>query len=123
MSRLQSPKVKVLVHACVRMYSDEPKRVIYVDPFKVATAAHDADVIFVTHPHGDHFSEKAIAKVSKADTVLVSVEDCRALAQEAGFTGDRFVCIAPGQKFVVRGIAAEAVPAYNVGKEIGRAHV
>ena len=116
MSRLQSPKVKVLVHACVRMYSDEPKRVIYVDPFKVATAAHDADVIFVTHPHGDHFSEKAIAKVSKADTVLVSVEDCRALAQEVGFTGDRFVCIAPGQKFVVRGITAEAVPAYNVGK-------
>ena len=60
MSRLQSPKLKVLVHACVRMYSDEPKRVVYVDPFKVAIAAHDADVIFVTHPHGDHFSEKDI---------------------------------------------------------------
>ena len=116
MSRLQSPKLKVLVHACVRMYSDEPKRVVYVDPFKVAIAAHDADVIFVTHPHGDHFSEKDIAKLAKDDTVLVSVEDCRAQAAAAGFTGERFVCVAPGQKIEVRGITAEAVPAYNVGK-------
>ena len=116
MSRLQSPKLKVLVHACVRMYSDEPKRVVYVDPFKVAIAAHDADVIFVTHPHGDHFSEKDIKKLSKPDTVLVRVEDCRAQAEAAGFSGDRFVSVAPGQKIEVRGLTAEAVPAYNVGK-------
>lgn len=116
MSRLQSPKAKVLVHACVRIYSEEPKRVIYVDPYKVATATHDADVIFVTHPHGDHFSEKDIAKVAKDDTVLVSVEDCRGMAVEAGFNGERFVSIAPWQEFEVRGVHAKAVPAYNVGK-------
>ena len=109
-------KVKVLVHACVRIESANPSRVIYVDPYMLTDAPHDADIIFSTHPHGDHFNPDAIAKVAKADTVIVSVADCRDLAKKAGYKGDRFVCIAPGQKVTVRGISAQAVPAYNVGK-------
>ena len=116
MSGIDGSNVKVLVHACVRMESTSPKRVIYVDPYMLTDAPHDADIIFVTHSHGDHFSADDIAKVANGKTVLVSVATCRKLAKNAGFKGDRFVCVSPGQKVVVRGIAAEAVPAYNVGK-------
>lgn len=34
----------------------EGTKVIYFDPFKITEEKHDADIIFVTHEHYDHFS-------------------------------------------------------------------
>ena len=27
---------------------------LYFDPFKISTAEHDADIVFITHAHYDH---------------------------------------------------------------------
>lgn len=32
------------------------EKVLYFDPFKVAEEKHDADFVFITHDHYDHFS-------------------------------------------------------------------
>lgn len=47
-------------------------KVIYFDPFKIIDAKHDADVVFVTHEHFDHFSPEDIGKVSNNNTLLVA---------------------------------------------------
>ena len=47
-------------------------KVVYFDPFKIAEERHDADFIFVTHEHYDHFSPEDIRKVSKEQTILVA---------------------------------------------------
>ena len=49
----------------------EATKVIYFDPFKITEEKHDADIIFITHEHYDHFSPDDIRKVSKENTVLV----------------------------------------------------
>ncbi len=38
--------------------------VIYVDPFEMEEAPHDAAFIMITHDHYDHFSPESIEKVS-----------------------------------------------------------
>ena len=44
---------------------------VWFDPFRVADAPCDADVVFVTHDHYDHFSPEDIHRVMKPDAVLV----------------------------------------------------
>ena len=38
-------------------------KTIYFDPLEIEGAPHDADLIFVTHEHYDHFSPEDIQKV------------------------------------------------------------
>ncbi len=46
-------------------------KTIYFDPLEIEGTPHDADLIFVTHEHYDHFSPEDIQKVLKADTQLI----------------------------------------------------
>ena len=45
--------------------------VIYTDPYMIDQSYHDADIILLTHPHGDHLSYNDIEKVLKNDTVFI----------------------------------------------------
>ena len=58
---------------------------VWFDPFRVADAPCDADVVFVTHDHYDHFSPEDIHRVMKPGGVLVLPETCVAAALRAGF--------------------------------------
>ena len=53
--------VRFVKHGCVCFESDDA--VVYVDPYKVPDDAHDADLIVITHSHGDHYSPEDIARV------------------------------------------------------------
>ena len=92
------------------------EKVVYVDPFQVSGAAHDADVILLTHDHYDHFSADDIAKVVKDDTTIVAPEkmakEAKALVPQNG----AFVKVAPNQSLTVKDIPIETVPSYNLNK-------
>ena len=49
-------------------------KVIYIDPFEMESAPHDASFILITHDHYDHFSPASIEKVACPGTVLVVPE-------------------------------------------------
>ena len=89
---------------------------VWFDPFRVADAPCDADVVFVTHDHYDHFSPEDIRRVMKPDAVLVLPESCRAAALEAGFSASQLLPVRAGEHYTVKGIPFTAVPAYNIGK-------
>ena len=44
--------IDVLCHSSIRIEED---KIIYVDPFKIEQKYNDADYIFCTHSHYDHF--------------------------------------------------------------------
>jgi len=100
-----------LGHASVRMAGE---RTIYVDPFQIGQNYLDADVIFITHSHHDHFSPEDIRLVKKQDTVLVLPPDSESLAAELGWHNT--VTATAGMKEIVAGVSFVAVPAYNIGK-------
>ena len=89
---------------------------VWFDPFRVADAPCDADVVFVTHDHYDHFSPEDIHRVMKPDAVLVLPETCVAAALRAGFASAQLLPVRPGEAYTVKDLPFTAVPAYNLGK-------
>ena len=87
------------------------EKTVYVDPWKLAANAEKADVILVTHEHRDHFSPDDIAKISRADTVVV------APAAVTGKLSGNVVTVKAGDTLSAAGIAIEVVPAYNPNKK------
>ena len=58
---------------------------IYIDPFKISEAFHDAAYVFITHDHYDHFSPEDIEKVSNDKTILIVPEKMEKTAHPADF--------------------------------------
>ncbi len=106
--------INVLCHSSIRIAKD---KVIYIDPFKVTKEYNDADIIFCTHSHYDHFSEEDIVKVKKEDTILVIPADCLEKAKVLGFSTNNILVVEPKKKYKVLGMNFETVPAYNLEKD------
>ena len=106
-------QITVNAHSSVRIETEG--KVLYIDPFRLTESPRDADVIFFTHSHFDHFSPEDVAKVCKAETVFVLPET---MAAEAAQTteGHELVAVAPAVRKSAAGVAFETVPAYNPGK-------
>jgi len=83
---------------------------VYFDPYELEGENPEADLILVSHDHGDHCSPEDIAQIQGSDTVIVTV----ASAADK-LSGDVRV-LEPGDTIQVRGIEVHAVPAYNVNK-------
>jgi L-ascorbate metabolism protein UlaG (beta-lactamase superfamily) len=85
-------------------------KIIHVDPVKRYadyTTLPKADIILVTHEHGDHFDPSAIDIIKKEGTDLIFTEKCRE-KYPSGQT------MKNGEVRTVLGIRIEAVPAYNI---------
>lgn len=93
------------------------EKVIYFDPFKITDAAKDADIIFITHEHFDHFSPEDIAKVVSDNTVFAVPASMEKAALASGILKDKLVTLTPDTKTEVCGIPVETIPAYNPGKK------
>lgn len=103
-------------HSSIRCRCDSGT-VLWFDPFRVADAPHDGDVIFVTHDHYDHLSPEDIRRVMKPDAVIVLPETCVDTAVAAGFLPAQLFPVQPGKAYHVEDITFETVAAYNIGKK------
>ncbi len=84
--------------------------VIHVDPVSREAdyeVMPDADVVLVTHAHGDHLDPDAIARIRTPETEIVVGPSCAAEVDGA-------VVLESGQTTTVAGFPLEAVPAYNI---------
>ena len=87
-------------------------KIIHVDPvFSYAdyTKMPKADLILVTHEHGDHLDDVAIQDLTKEGTVIVCTKKCK---EQANLDGS--IIMNNGDTETVQGITIEAVPAYNI---------
>jgi len=101
-------EVKLLTHSSIKIAGE---RILYFDPYEIAEEWHDADMIFVTHDHFDHFSPKDIQKVKKESTLLIMPECMKEQGKKAGIADIKYVC--PGDVVEVEGITIQAIAAYN----------
>ena len=106
--------VEVLCHSSIRIVKE---KTIYIDPFRTEKEYNDADVIFITHDHWDHYSEEDINKVRKEATVIVIPKDIKNKAMENGFEEGNICIVEPDREYEVAGIKFETVPAYNTNKK------
>jgi L-ascorbate metabolism protein UlaG (beta-lactamase superfamily) len=84
---------------------------VYIDPWQLGKGAPPADVVLVSHEHGDHFNRSDIASVSTPQTVVVGPAEVT-----DKLVGLETRTVAPGQTVEVVGVKVRAVPAYNLNK-------
>lgn len=84
--------------------------VIYFDPYEIKSRT-PADIIFISHEHFDHCSPADVGKIQKGDTVIVT--DVASATKLQG----NVKAMKAGDRFTVKGVEVEAVPAYNVNKQ------
>ena len=106
--------IQVLCHSSIKISKG---KVIYIDPFKIDENYNDADIIFITHDHYDHFSEEDIDKIKKEDTVIIVPEELLTKALRKGFKKDNIITVEPNKKYMVEEMKFETIPAYNTNKK------
>jgi L-ascorbate metabolism protein UlaG (beta-lactamase superfamily) len=84
--------------------------VVYFDPWRLPQGLPQADIVFVSHEHGDHCSPQDVETVSGPHTVIVASQTAAPKLR-----GDVRV-MRPGDKLTIGKVTVEAVPAYNVNK-------
>ena len=105
--------VEVLYHSSIRITGN---KIIYIDPFKINGNSDDADLIFITHDHYDHYSEEDIDKVRNENTIIIASQDLSPKLLKRGIKKDYIIGVEPSKKYTVQGINFETIPAYNLGK-------
>ena len=114
--------IKVLCHSSIR-FEDKENGIIYFDPYEIDKNYNDADYIFITHSHYDHFSPEDISKVKKDTTKIIvpnemnNDEEIRITIEDLGFAKDDIFYIVPDNYYLKDNLDFETVPAYNIEKQ------
>jgi len=86
------------------------QKIIHVDPCsRIADYAQQpkADLILLTHEHGDHFDPSALDAIAKETAMIILSRACFDKLKKG-------TIMANGDKKEVLGLVIEAVPAYNI---------
>ena len=105
--------VEVLCHSSIRINKE---KTIYIDPFKIEKNYNDADIVFITHDHYDHYSEEDIDKVINENTIIIIPEELLTKLLRKGINKNAIITVEPNEKYMVQGIKIETIPAYNTNK-------
>lgn len=105
--------IEVLYHSSIKLNKG---LILYFDPFKIDREYHDADIIFITHSHYDHYSEEDINKVRKENTYIVAPKDLLDNLLTIGFTKESITLVNPNETYTVKNITFKTISAYNINK-------
>ena len=106
-------KIKLISQSAIRI---EDNKIIYFDPFKLTNEYNnDADIIFITHSHYDHYSKEDILKIKKETTKIVVPEELYKTVLDLGFK--EIITVKPNNEYIVDEYRFKTVPAYNINKD------
>ena len=86
---------------------------IYFDPYQIKNEYHDADYIFITHDHYDHYDESSIKNISKETTTII-VPEC--LLDRVKTITNNYITVLPEHSYMVGDISFETISSYNINK-------
>ena len=81
-------------------------KIIYFDPYQIKEELHDADYIFITHDHYDHYDIDSINKIKNDNTefIIPEVIDIDGLK------------VLPNKEYKIDDIYFKTIPSYNIDK-------
>ena len=85
-------------------------KIIHIDPYSRVgdyTQLPKADLILITHQHGDHLDPKAIENIQTDQTEIILTQRCADILKSG-------IVMKNGDTKTAQGIKIEAVPAYNI---------
>ena len=105
--------IEVLYHSSIRINKE---KTIYIDPFKIDRNYNDADIVFITHYHYDHYSEEDIDKVINENTTIIIPDELLTKLLRKGINKNAIITVEPNKNYMVQGIKFETISAYNTNK-------
>ena len=97
-------KIEVLSHASIKIIGE---KIIYIDPYDIHEKLEDADYIFITHDHYDHFDSESINSI-KNDTTKLIVPKC--------LEGNGDLVVEPDKEYIIDNIKFQTISSYNTDK-------
>ena len=95
-------------HSSIRIAGS---KIIYFDPYKVEEDFHDADLVFITHEHYDHYSKEDLDKVINGATIIVAP-----LSMQNKIDYENIYFVEPNKEYNLKEISFSTIRAYNIGK-------
>ena len=102
-------KIEINTQSSIRIEKD---LVIYVDPFKIEKERCDADLVFITHDHYDHFDRESLKNVMKGDSYIIVPRCMEDLVRDF----PNVLLVDVNSSYEILNISFKTVPSYNVNK-------
>jgi L-ascorbate metabolism protein UlaG (beta-lactamase superfamily) len=100
-------KIHWLGHDSFRI---DAEKTIYIDPWQLKENVPPADLVLITHEHGDHCSPGDVTRIAGPETVIVTNT---ASAMKLKSQKVQVRVVKPGDRLSINGIQLQAVPAYK----------
>lgn len=91
------------------------EKTIYFDPRRIMGEPHDADIIFITHTHNDHYEIESIKKVMNENTKIFITADGAEQAKADGLVN--VGAVTPNLQSEEQGITFRTIAAYNTAED------
>ncbi len=98
-------RIDVFAQAAIKMVGD---KVMYFDPYLIKDEYHDADYIFITHDHYDHYDEESINNIKKDNTKIILPMCLKDKPNN--------LVVEPNKEYVIDDIKFKTIPSYNLEK-------
>ena len=85
--------ITINVHSSIKI-SD--KKIYYFDPFKIENKIGDADYIFITHNHYDHYDIESILNIMNEKTIFIVPEY---LKEDIQKISNNIISVLPNNKY------------------------
>lgn len=85
---------------------------IYIDPYGVTDNLNDAEYIFITHSHYDHYSDEDILKVVNDETVFIMPSSMKNEYHYA----NKVLYVEPNNSYQLDDISFKTIRMYNIDK-------
>ena len=105
--------ISINCHSSIKINGE---KIIYIDPYKIKEINKDADLIFITHEHYDHYSFEDINKIKKNNTRFIVPKSMKNRLIIDGISENDIISVDVKNKYNVDDIEFETIPAYNINK-------
>lgn len=102
-------KISINTQSSIKIMGD---KVVYFDPYKIEENMNDADYVFITHNHYDHYEVESIKKVMNDKTKIV-IPDSIAGEVLGILPASNIVGVVPNEYYEIDGLKIETVSSYN----------
>ena len=106
--------ITCLGHSSIKIINND--QIIYIDPYKINNYYADADIIFITHNHYDHYSKEDIIKIKQDSTKIIITKDLLQETLDLGFIESNIITVEPSKTYKIENLMFQTIPAYNVNK-------
>lgn len=106
--------ISINCHSSIKITSD---KIIYFDPYLIKKKSNDADIIFITHDHYDHFDLPSINNIIKETTKIVIPNSIASNVLSSGLNHKNIIGVDPNKVYNIENIDVKTIPSYNTNKD------